>query len=127
MGIDLHPKLKKLVLSQSLEVVKNAIAVVKEHKTKGVVRSPSGLLIKAVEGRWKPDELPSTHKALPTGFDDAYKRLCEAGVIASIDSKYLPVYGSSIHVQWLTPKSDSPYELIPWEKAIAKLEGLTAT
>ncbi len=54
-GFQLNPWLKSLILSTSVEVVRNAIAVVKENQRWGIVRNPEGLLVEAIRNQWQPN------------------------------------------------------------------------
>ena len=47
IGIYLHPKLEQFVLDAAVDVVKDALAVVKETRAKETVRNPAGLLVGA--------------------------------------------------------------------------------
>lgn len=53
-GFQLNPWLKTLILSNNVEVVRDAIAVVEENRRLGVVRNREGLLVQAIRNQWKP-------------------------------------------------------------------------
>ncbi|MBD2741770.1 hypothetical protein H6H02_09225 [Coleofasciculus sp. FACHB-1120] len=56
VGIELNPWLEDLIISSSVEVVWDAIAVLKAYRQRGMlVRNPEGLLVEAIRNRWKPD------------------------------------------------------------------------
>ncbi|MBD2002720.1 MULTISPECIES: hypothetical protein [Cyanophyceae] len=54
-GFQLNPWLKNLLLSTSVEVVRDAIAVVAENQQWRTVRNPEGLLVEAIRNQWKPN------------------------------------------------------------------------
>lgn len=54
-GFQLDPWLKTLILSSDVEVVRDAIAVVEENSSRGIVRNPEGLLVQAIRKQWKPN------------------------------------------------------------------------
>ena len=56
-GLKITPYLKHLVLSESVETVRDAIAVVQENQSYGRVKNPEGLLVEAIRNRWKPKRL----------------------------------------------------------------------
>ncbi|NJN38723.1 MAG: hypothetical protein HC790_08370 [Acaryochloridaceae cyanobacterium CSU_3_4] len=66
----LNPQIQRQILSVSAEVVRDAIAVVKERKVKGKVKNPAGLLSAAIKGQWKP----SFVKDVSMGLDEAEKQ-----------------------------------------------------
>jgi len=53
-GFHLNPWLKTLILSNNVEVVRDAIAVVEENRRRGIVRNCEGLLVQAIRNQWKP-------------------------------------------------------------------------
>ncbi|MFE1748861.1 hypothetical protein [Coleofasciculus sp. H7-2] len=56
VGIELSPWLEDFIISSRVEVVWNAIAVLKAYRQRGMlVRNPEGLLVEAIRNRWKPD------------------------------------------------------------------------
>lgn len=54
-GFQLNPWLKSLILSASVEVVRDAMEVVKENQHWGTVRNREGLLVEAIRNQWKPN------------------------------------------------------------------------
>ena len=56
-GFQLNPWLKNLILINSVEVVRQAIAVVKENEIWGNVRNREGLLVEAIRNQWKQKKL----------------------------------------------------------------------
>ena len=53
-GFHLNPWLETLILSNNVEVVRDAIAVVEENRRRGIVRNREGLLVQAIRNQWKP-------------------------------------------------------------------------
>jgi hypothetical protein len=54
-GFQLNPWLKNLLFTTSVEVVRDAMAVVAENQQRGTVRNPEGLLVEAIRNQWKPN------------------------------------------------------------------------
>jgi hypothetical protein len=54
-GFKLNPWLKNLLFTTSVEVVRDAMAVVAENQQRGTVRNLEGLLVKAIDNQWKPN------------------------------------------------------------------------
>ena len=54
-GFQLNPWLKNLLLTTSVEVVRDAMAVVAENQQRGKVRNLEGLLVEAIRNQWKPN------------------------------------------------------------------------
>ncbi|HLO49405.1 MAG TPA: hypothetical protein VK211_13400, partial [Kamptonema sp.] len=54
-GFQLNPWLKSLILTASVEVVRDGMAVVKENEQWGTVRNREGLLVEAIRNQWKPN------------------------------------------------------------------------
>lgn len=59
-GFELNPWLEDLILSASVEVVRDAIAVVEENRQRGItLRTREGLLARAIQNEWKPNNIPA--------------------------------------------------------------------
>ncbi|MGB3507873.1 MAG: hypothetical protein WBA93_01230 [Microcoleaceae cyanobacterium] len=56
-GFQLNPWLKNLILINSEEVVRKAVAVVQQNEMWGNVRNREGLLVDAIRNQWKPNRL----------------------------------------------------------------------
>jgi len=54
-GFKLNPWLKNLLFTSSVEVVRDAMAVVAENQQRGKVRNLEGLLVEAIRNQWKPN------------------------------------------------------------------------
>jgi hypothetical protein len=54
-GFPLNPRLNNFLLTTSVEVVRDAMAVVAENQQRGRVRNPEGLLVEAIRNQWKPN------------------------------------------------------------------------
>ncbi|MFB2980837.1 hypothetical protein [Microseira sp. BLCC-F43] len=55
-GFELNPWLEDLILDADVKVVRDAIAVVKENRRRGItVWNPEGLLVSAIRNQWKPN------------------------------------------------------------------------
>lgn len=57
-GFKVNSWLGDLILSSHVEVVRDAIAVVKDNVQRGVlVQNPEGLLVAAIRNQWKPSNI----------------------------------------------------------------------
>lgn len=54
-GFQLNPWLTNFLLTTSVEVVRDAMAVVAENQQRGRVRNPEGLFVEAIRNQWKPN------------------------------------------------------------------------
>lgn len=52
---EMNPVLQRVVAQASVEVVRDALAVLLEAKKKGGVTRPAGFLNRAIQGKWKPE------------------------------------------------------------------------
>ncbi|MEB3179064.1 MAG: hypothetical protein VKL59_08570 [Nostocaceae cyanobacterium] len=55
-GFELNPWLENFILDANVEIVRDAIAVVKENLRRGItVHNPEGMLVSAIRKEWKPN------------------------------------------------------------------------
>ena len=141
-GIEVNSTIEKLIRSNSQFVVLNALEVLKQHQSKGQVKNPAGLLVKAIKQKWKPtkpttsavptdapekSEAPSESscpylsnpmQAITQEFSKWYERAIYIGLVENIPVNHLPLYQHrEPMVRVLTPDGIFPYDLIPWTKA----------
>lgn len=112
IGIHLHPKLEQFVLDAAVDVVRDAIAVVKETRAKETVRNPAGLLVEAIKNKWKPAQ--PIRVSYPPGFLEWYDRACAAGWVLASEAQTLPVVMGVLNVRVPNPDRCPGYELKPW-------------
>ena len=122
LGVDLHPQIRKQLLAASLEDVKNAIAALREAKEKKEISNPTGYIRKAVTERWQPrnsERLVPKHQQ--SEFISAYERLRQSGLVADIPPAHLPEVSGELCVRWINTQVLGGCELLPWRKAIARI------
>jgi hypothetical protein len=112
IGIYLHPKLEQFVLDAAVDVVKDALAVVKETRAKETVRNPAGLLVEAIKNKWKP--VQPIRVSYPPGFLEWYDRACAAGWVLASEPQALPVVMGVLNVRVPNPDRCPGYDLKPW-------------
>jgi hypothetical protein len=54
--VPLHRNLRKQVLQAQIHVIQDALALVQQQKASGNVKNPAGLLVKAIQHQWKPNQ-----------------------------------------------------------------------
>ncbi|NJR56035.1 MAG: hypothetical protein HC768_16575 [Acaryochloris sp. CRU_2_0] len=82
--VPLNPQIKKLVLTANIEVIQDAISVVKQRKKVGKVKNPAGLFVKAVQEGWKPsvgDKVLELENRVPEGFNEWFELARKVGVV----------------------------------------------
>jgi hypothetical protein len=107
----LHSQLQKLVLETDLVILNNAIAVVREAKSKGTVKNPSGLLVRAIKGEWVP---ASPSKPQEDGFKAWYENAYKSGVIQRFTSANSQLTGFDDGVMCVMRVGSDRW--IPWQE-----------
>jgi hypothetical protein len=64
--VPLHRNLRKQVLQAQIHVIQDAITLVQQQKAAGKVKNPAGLLVKAIQHQWKPNQPSSSPPPCPT-------------------------------------------------------------
>ena len=127
LGIQLNTTLEKKIKSAPVDVVSKAIDALKQRQAKEEVGNPSGFLVRAIEGQWTPNQPSNAKSKFPSGFLEAYQRLCDAGVVDGGESSDLPVWNNEIYVRVLNPNPkpwEAPYIQMHWKEALEEC-GLT--
>lgn len=63
MGIQINSRLESLVRSATIEVLRDALAVVRNGINQGTARVPAVMLERAIAGKWKPEKSETAGKA----------------------------------------------------------------
>ncbi|MGQ4650697.1 hypothetical protein [Lyngbya aestuarii] len=121
-GIHLHPKLEQFILQSTLDVVKDAIAVVNEAKARGSLKNPAGLLIEAIKNQWKPSavvEQDLSDNYLPV-FLKWYEEAIASGLVEDMPVSYLSKdHHGDFLVRLRKPGAfGAPYTLVPWRELL---------
>ena len=113
-GIQLHPKLKQVVIYSTFDVVRDALNVVKEAKAKGNLKNPAGLFVEALKNRWKPNS--SVNDDFSLEFLRWYPHAIEVGLVENIPLNFLSKDRCNQPlVRWTKPgEFGSPYTLVCW-------------
>jgi hypothetical protein len=105
------------VLETDLSILEDAIAVVKENQAKSHVKNPSGLLVRAIKGKWVP---VSPAKALVDEFKAWYESAYKSGVIQRFTSSNSLVTGHGDGVLCVMRSGSDRW--IPWLEVKRSLE-----
>jgi hypothetical protein len=83
--IPLHRNLRKQVLQAQIDVIQDALALVQQQKATGKVKNPAGLLVKAIQHQWKPNQPDASPPPLPEDFNEWFDLARKSGLaIASM-------------------------------------------
>jgi hypothetical protein len=83
--VSLHRNLRKQVLQAQIHVIQDAITLVQQQKAAGKVKNPAGLLVKAIQHQWKPNQPSSSPPPLPDDFNEWFELARQSGLaIASM-------------------------------------------
>jgi len=123
-GVHLHPKLKQFLLEATLDVVKDAIAVVKEAKARGNLKNPAGLLIEAIKNQWKPSVVAEvaqnlSENYLPT-FLEWYEQAIASGLVEDMPVNHLSKdqHGDFLVRLRKPGMFGAPYTLVSWRELL---------
>ena len=123
VGVILNPYVIGLIAKAEVEVVKNAIAALKEAKRKGTVKNPTGYLVKAIQQKWQPMEAKDPQSGLPHDFGDWYQKMIALGLVENLPPNYLSSdRNGEPFVRVRVPNGNCPYTLTPWREAMVLLQ-----
>jgi hypothetical protein len=123
VGVILNPYVIGLIAKAEAEVVKNAIAALKEAKRKGTVKNPTGYLVKAIQQKWQPMEAKDSQSGLPHDFEDWYQKVIALGLVENLPPNYLSSdRNGEPFVRVRVPNGNCPYTLTPWREAMVLLQ-----
>jgi hypothetical protein len=123
VGVILNPYVIGLIAKAEAEVVKNAIAALKEAKRKGTVKNPTGYLVKAIHQKWQPMEAKDPQSGLPHDFEDWYQKVIALGLVENLPPNYLSSdRNGEPFVRVRVPNGNCPYTLTPWREAMVLLQ-----
>ena len=123
VGVILNPYVIGLIAKAEVEVVKNAIAALKEAKRKGTVKNPTGYLVKAIQQKWQPMEAKDSQSGLPHDFGDWYQKVIALGLVENLPPNYLSSdRNGEPFVRVRMPNGSCPYTLTPWREAMVLLQ-----
>jgi hypothetical protein len=123
VGVILNPYVIGLIAKAEVEVVKNAIAALKEAKRKGTVKNPTGYLVKAIQQKWQPMEAKDPQSGLPHDFGDWYQKMIALGLVENLPPNYLSSdRNGEPFVRVRMPNGNCPYTLTPWREAMVLLQ-----
>ncbi|PZD70406.1 hypothetical protein C1752_13132 [Acaryochloris thomasi RCC1774] len=79
----LNLNIKRAVMSVSLAVVQDALAVVRQQKRAGKAKRPAGLLVRAIQERWIPNPVDKSVDLMPDGFSEWFDLAREKGIVTA--------------------------------------------
>ncbi|MEO0377228.1 MAG: hypothetical protein AAF329_21975 [Cyanobacteria bacterium P01_A01_bin.17] len=75
--------IKRTVMSVSIAVVQDALAVVRQQKKAGRAKRPAGMLVCAIQERWTPNPTDLLTDSMPDGFNDWFDLAREKGIVTA--------------------------------------------
>ena len=79
----MNQNIKRAVMSVSLDIVLDALAVVRQQKKSGRAKRPAGLLVRAIQERWTPNPIDTAVDLMPDGFSDWFDLAREKGIVTA--------------------------------------------
>ncbi|PZD70189.1 hypothetical protein C1752_17095 [Acaryochloris thomasi RCC1774] len=79
----MNQNIKRAMMSVSLDIVLDALAVVRQQKKTGQAKRPAGLLVKAIQERWTPNPVNDALETMPDGFSDWFDLAREKGIVTA--------------------------------------------
>jgi hypothetical protein len=77
----LHQNLRKQVLQAQIDVLQDAITLVQQQKSAGHIKNPAGLLVKAIQNQWKPNQPDASSPPLPEDFNEWFDLARSRGLV----------------------------------------------
>ncbi|UJB73239.1 hypothetical protein HRE53_31565 (plasmid) [Acaryochloris sp. 'Moss Beach'] len=76
----LNMNIKRVVMSASVEIIQNALSVVRQQKKAGRAKRPAGMLVKAIQEHWSPNPIDAV-AGIPDGFNEWFNLAREKGIV----------------------------------------------
>lgn len=90
LGIRLNQNLRKLVLSATVETIKNALGVLKQNlESRKPLKNPPGLLAEAIKQQWKPSQAQDacTPQKAPADFTEWFNLARDLSLVSGSELK----------------------------------------
>ena len=112
-GVKMNPSLIALICNTAVEIVKNAISVLKKNRKEKGVKNPAGFLVEAIKGKWEVGAAIAAQ--FPKEFLEWYKSAISEGLVLDIKPQYLnkDSYGQLL-VKVPQASEIAPYRQVPW-------------
>jgi len=78
----LNMNIKRVVMSASVEIIQNALSVVRQQKKAGRAKRPAGMLVKAIQEHWSPNPIDAV-AGIPDGFNEWFNLAREKGIVTA--------------------------------------------
>ena len=78
----LNMNIKRVVMSASVEIIQNALSVVRQQKKAGRAKRPAGMLVKAIQECWTPNPTNAV-AGMPDGFSEWFNLAREKGIVTA--------------------------------------------
>ncbi|UJB73474.1 hypothetical protein HRE53_33270 (plasmid) [Acaryochloris sp. 'Moss Beach'] len=78
----LNMNIKRVVMSASVEIIQNALSVVRQQKKAGRAKRPAGMLVKAIQEHWSPNPTDAV-AGIPDGFNEWFNLAREKGIVTA--------------------------------------------
>lgn len=78
----LNMNIKRVVMSASVEIIQNALSVVRQQKKAGRANRPAGMLVKAIQEHWTPNPTNAV-AGMPDGFSEWFNLAREKGIVTA--------------------------------------------
>lgn len=78
----LNMNIKRVVMSASVEIIQNALSVVKQQKKAGRAKRPAGMLVKAIQECWTPNPTNAV-AGMPDGFSEWFNLARAKGIVTA--------------------------------------------
>ncbi|QUY40416.1 hypothetical protein [Acaryochloris marina] len=78
----LNMNIKRVVMSASVEIIQNALSVVRQQKKAGRAKRPAGMLVKAIQEHWSPNPIDAV-AGMPDGFNEWFNLAREKGIVTA--------------------------------------------
>ncbi|PZD70642.1 hypothetical protein C1752_10363 [Acaryochloris thomasi RCC1774] len=79
----LNQNIHRTVVSATVDVVRDALAVVRQQKQAGIVKRPAGMLVKAIQEKWNPNPVEESGSLVPDGFSEWFDLAREKGIVTA--------------------------------------------
>ncbi|PZD70846.1 hypothetical protein C1752_08988 [Acaryochloris thomasi RCC1774] len=79
----LNQNIRRTVVSATVDVVRDALAVVRQQKQAGKVKRPAGMLVKAIQQKWNPNPVEESGSLVPDGFNEWFELAREKGIVSA--------------------------------------------
>lgn len=122
LGVKPGARLMREIRNHNPQKVRSAIAAFEQYRSKTVVDSPGGCLLKMIQDQAQPNIPHQPTTPQEDEFERWYQEAISIGLCQDLPKNYLSTQQGQIMVRVINENNPAGYELMPWRDAKALME-----